>query len=129
MPSPSDGSGYITWEHMTEQFKRIETLIGIASLIEIICDANKIQICKTEFRIFGPENLGMFRKTDVFLRCRRARRLCTFFFSISMMTSKLPTKLQGAGSLFEKIIRHTERYCRDVGLLRGSSLFCSIILL
>ena len=44
----------ITWNAIAEQFKRIETLIGVNSIVEIICDAGDIKICKTEFRIAGP---------------------------------------------------------------------------
>lgn len=44
----------VTWTAIAEQFKRIETLIGVNSIIEIICDAGDIKICKTEFRIAGP---------------------------------------------------------------------------
>ncbi|OHA89287.1 MAG: hypothetical protein A2653_01175 [Candidatus Zambryskibacteria bacterium RIFCSPHIGHO2_01_FULL_43_25] len=44
----------ITWNAIAEQFKRIESLIGINSIVEIICDAGDIKICKTEFRIAGP---------------------------------------------------------------------------
>ena len=44
----------ITWNAIAEQFKRIETLIGVNNIVEIICDAGDIKICKTEFRIAGP---------------------------------------------------------------------------
>ncbi len=44
----------VTWNAMTEQFKRIEALIGVNNIVEIICDAGDIKICKTEFRIAGP---------------------------------------------------------------------------
>ncbi len=44
----------VTWNAIVEQFKRIETLIGISNIVEIICDAGDIKICKTEFRIAGP---------------------------------------------------------------------------
>jgi hypothetical protein len=44
----------ITWNAIEEQFRRIENLIGISSIIEIITDAGDVKICKTEFRIAGP---------------------------------------------------------------------------
>ena len=44
----------VTWNAIAEQFKRIETLIGVNNIVEIICDAGDVKICKTEFRIAGP---------------------------------------------------------------------------
>lgn len=44
----------ITWTAITEQFKRIESLLGESSIVEIIVDADGVKICKTEFRIAGP---------------------------------------------------------------------------
>lgn len=44
----------VTWNAITEQFKRIESLIGVNNIVEIICDAGDVKICKTEFRIAGP---------------------------------------------------------------------------
>lgn len=44
----------ITWSAIVEQFKRIESLIGVNNIVEIITDAGNITICKTEFRIAGP---------------------------------------------------------------------------
>ncbi len=44
----------VTWNAIAEQFKRIESLIGVNSRVEIICDAGDVKICKTEFRIAGP---------------------------------------------------------------------------
>lgn len=44
----------ITWTAVAEQFKRIESLIGVNNIVEIITDADDIKICKTEFRIAGP---------------------------------------------------------------------------
>jgi len=44
----------ITWNAISEQFKRIEALIGVNSIVEIICDVGDTKICKTEFRIAGP---------------------------------------------------------------------------
>ncbi|MDP1760264.1 MAG: hypothetical protein Q8L01_02325 [Candidatus Woesebacteria bacterium] len=43
-----------TWNAIEEQFKRIESLIGVNNIVEIIRDADDIKICKTEFRIAGP---------------------------------------------------------------------------
>lgn len=43
-----------TWKSLEEQFKRIESLTGVNSIVEIICDAGDIKIYKTEFRIAGP---------------------------------------------------------------------------
>lgn len=43
-----------TWNAIAEQFKRIKSLIGVNSIVEIIVDADDIKICKTEFRIAGP---------------------------------------------------------------------------
>lgn len=44
----------VTWNAIVEQFKRIESLIGVNSIVEIITDAGDVKICKTEFRIAGP---------------------------------------------------------------------------
>lgn len=44
----------VTLSAIVEQFKRIESLIGVNSIVEIITDAGDIKICKTEFRIAGP---------------------------------------------------------------------------
>lgn len=44
----------ITWLAITEQFKRIDGLLGVSNIVEVICDAGDIKICKTEFRIAGP---------------------------------------------------------------------------
>lgn len=44
----------ITWTAVAEQFKRIESLIGVNNIVEIITDADDVKICKTEFRIAGP---------------------------------------------------------------------------
>ena len=43
----------ITWNAIAEQFKRIENLIGVTSIVEIIHNSDDIKICKTEFRIAG----------------------------------------------------------------------------
>lgn len=39
---------------LTEQYKRIESLIGTSNIVEIIVDSHNYKICKTEFRIAGP---------------------------------------------------------------------------
>ena len=44
----------ITWSAVVEEFRRIDTLIGINNIVETIVDAGDIKICKTEFRIAGP---------------------------------------------------------------------------
>lgn len=44
----------VTWSAIAEQFKRIESLFGVNSIVEIITDTGDIKICKTEFRIAGP---------------------------------------------------------------------------
>ncbi len=44
----------VTWNAIDEQFKRIESLIGVNNIVEIITDAGDVRICKTEFRIAGP---------------------------------------------------------------------------
>lgn len=44
----------ITWNAIAEELKRIESLIGESSIVEIIADVNGVKICKTEFRIAGP---------------------------------------------------------------------------
>jgi len=44
----------VTWSAIAEQFKRIESLIGVNNIVEIITDAGDVKICKTEFRIAGP---------------------------------------------------------------------------
>lgn len=44
----------VTWSAIAEQFKRIEFLIGVNNIVEIITDAGDVKICKTEFRIAGP---------------------------------------------------------------------------
>ena len=44
----------VTWSAIAEQFKRIESLVGVSNIVEIITDADDVKICKTEFRIAGP---------------------------------------------------------------------------
>jgi hypothetical protein len=43
-----------TWNAVEEEFKRIDGLLGVNSIVEIIIDARDIKICKTEFRVAGP---------------------------------------------------------------------------
>lgn len=49
------GAWSATWKAIVEEFKRIDTLIGINSIVEIICDVGDIKICKTEFRVAGTQ--------------------------------------------------------------------------
>lgn len=49
------GAWEITWKAMIEEFKRIDTLVGINNIVEIITDKDNIQICKTEFRVAGTQ--------------------------------------------------------------------------
>src|SRR3989338_9246513 len=44
----------VTCSAIAEQFKRIESLVGVSNIVEIITDADDVKICKTEFRIAGP---------------------------------------------------------------------------
>lgn len=44
----------ITWSAIAEQFKRIETLLGVNNMVEVVTDRDDVKICKTEFRIAGP---------------------------------------------------------------------------
>jgi len=44
----------ITWNAIAEEFKRIESLIGVSDIAEVIADSADVKICKTEFRIAGP---------------------------------------------------------------------------
>lgn len=44
----------VTWNAIVEQFKRMDNLIGVSNIVEIITDAGDVRICKTEFRIAGP---------------------------------------------------------------------------
>ena len=45
----------ITWKAIEEEFKRIETLMGVNNYIEIITNCGDISICKTEFRVAGTQ--------------------------------------------------------------------------
>ncbi len=49
------GAWDTTWRAILEEFKRIDTLIGINSFVEIITDSAEIKICKTEFRVAGTQ--------------------------------------------------------------------------
>lgn len=41
----------VTWTSLEEQFKRIDTLIGVNNFVETIFSCSDFLICKTEFRI------------------------------------------------------------------------------
>lgn len=45
----------ITWKALEEEFKRIDTLIGVNNFVETIIDCDDIRICKTEFRVAGTQ--------------------------------------------------------------------------
>jgi hypothetical protein len=45
----------ITWNAIIEEFKRIETLLGVSSIAETVVDNEDHKICKTEFRIAGTQ--------------------------------------------------------------------------
>jgi hypothetical protein len=45
----------VTWKALEEEFKRIETLIGVNNYVETIIDCEKCLICKTEFRVAGTQ--------------------------------------------------------------------------
>lgn len=49
------GAWDITWKALEEEFKRIETLIGVNTFVETIYDCTEFIICKTEFRIAGTQ--------------------------------------------------------------------------
>lgn len=44
-----------TWKALEEEFKRLDTLIGINNYVEIIYDCTAFIICKTEFKIAGTQ--------------------------------------------------------------------------
>ena len=45
----------ITWKALEEEFRRIETLIGVNSFVETIFSSHEFLICKTEFRVAGTQ--------------------------------------------------------------------------
>lgn len=49
------GAWDITWRALEEEFKRIETLIGVNNYVETIIDGEALLICKTEFRVAGTQ--------------------------------------------------------------------------
>jgi hypothetical protein len=49
------GAWDVTWGALHEEFKRIDTLIGITNIAETITDQEGIKICKTEFRVHGTQ--------------------------------------------------------------------------
>jgi len=49
------GAWDITWKAIEEEFKRIETLIGVNNYVETIYDCKDFLICKTEFRVAGTQ--------------------------------------------------------------------------
>lgn len=49
------GAWDITWRALEEEFKRIETLIGVNTYVETIIDCEGVLICKTEFRVAGTQ--------------------------------------------------------------------------
>lgn len=49
------GAWDITWKALEEEFKRIETLIGVNNFVETIFTCDDFLICKTEFRIAGTQ--------------------------------------------------------------------------
>ncbi len=48
------GAWVITWNAISEEFRRIDALMGVSNMVEVIVDVGDIKICKTEFRIAGP---------------------------------------------------------------------------
>lgn len=49
------GAWDITWKALEEEFKRIETLIGVNNFVETIFSCEDFIICKTEFRVAGTQ--------------------------------------------------------------------------
>ena len=49
------GAWDTTWTALVEEFNRIDTLLGVTNIVEIICESKEIQICKTEFRVAGTQ--------------------------------------------------------------------------
>ncbi len=49
------GAWDITWRAIEEEFKRIDTLLGVTKVAETITDQGGIKICKTEFRVHGTQ--------------------------------------------------------------------------
>jgi len=49
------GAWDVTWTGISEEFKRIDALIGETSIVETITQSGDIRICKTEFRVHGTQ--------------------------------------------------------------------------
>ena len=49
------GAWDVTWNAIQEEFKRIDTLIGVTNIAETITDQGDVKICKTEFRVHGTQ--------------------------------------------------------------------------
>lgn len=49
------GAWDVTWKAIEEEFKRIETLIGVNNFVETITDCEGVLICKTEFRVASTQ--------------------------------------------------------------------------
>jgi hypothetical protein len=45
------GAWDTTWNAIHEELRRIDSLVGLTNIAEIITDTGEIKICKTEFRI------------------------------------------------------------------------------
>lgn len=49
------GAWDVTWNAIHEEFKRVDALIGVTNIAEIITDQGDVKICKTEFRVHGTQ--------------------------------------------------------------------------
>jgi hypothetical protein len=49
------GAWSVTWKALEEEFKRLDTLIGVNNHVETIYDCADFMICKTEFRVAGTQ--------------------------------------------------------------------------
>ncbi len=45
----------VTWKGIEEELRRIDALIGVGNMVEIIMDRGEIKICKTEFRVASTQ--------------------------------------------------------------------------
>ena len=64
------GAWDVTWVAMHEEFKRIDTLIGLTNIAETIAEAGNIRICKTEFSAARNAGISACFRESVY-RCSK----------------------------------------------------------
>lgn len=91
----------VTWNAIEEEFKRIESLIGVNNIVETIVDAADLKICKHEFRVAGT-NKSRHASGN---RCIIAVRKSTATVHVLLVYSKGDLGKDHETAAWKKIIR------------------------